>query len=217
MELLKFEGQGDLPQAVPLGGGEGGKGLDLEGLGLDGLGLEGLDLGGLGLGGQQGMFVSSAIDDDGWKEIAALSFFQPDKPPKYLGQWERPMKHDWGGLGSWAGKTAYKYQGQADRGMNEDVHRIEYRHAMKYAPPGKDAPALPFAVTDARFQPKEAAGEILFDARAGRVTSATEIFHVQGQLTVTLLGQGTTMGLEERQAFKVRIHVQNPWERPAER
>jgi SAM-dependent methyltransferase len=51
--------------------------------------------------------VQSVLDRDGWKELAQLTFFQPQGPARKGQQWARPASHDWGLLGGWAGQVRY--------------------------------------------------------------------------------------------------------------
>ena len=58
-------------------------------------------------GAEAGFMVTSVMDEDGWKEMAQLSFFVPEEQTSGSQTWVRKMTHDFGPLGSWAGETHY--------------------------------------------------------------------------------------------------------------
>src|SRR5262249_53403148 len=41
----------------------------------------------------------SFLDRDGWKELAQVTLFQPERLSGTSAKWERPMTHSWGPLG----------------------------------------------------------------------------------------------------------------------
>ena len=156
--------------------------------------------------GGRGFMVTSVMDQDGWKELAALTFFVPNEQFANGQPWKRRMTHDWGPLGSWYGETTYKRNA-----LQQTVHRIDYAHDMKYMPPAKDRRDLPFQISKADFKPQTAAGVIFFDTKDRRVTSAQERFHVKGLISTTVLGLASHVQIEEQQQITIQIHDQNPW------
>jgi len=163
-------------------------------------------LGGGNLLGGQSYVLWSFLDRDGWKELAQLAFFQPQKPLERGQRWTRPMTHHWGPLGDWAGKTAYVHVGRA---MGHE--RIDYVHDLQYRPPmGGGGGGLPFEIGRAQFRLGEAAGNILFDAERRRVAAAEERFRVRGQVPVMALGVAVVINMEELQVFQVQIHDRLP-------
>lgn len=95
-----------------------------------------------------------------------------------------------------------------------DLMNFSYRHQMAYSPPNANAGGLnglPLKISGAQMQPQKAAGTITFDKKLGRVTKASEQFHVQGVLNSTLLGQAVQIGLVERQGFSITVTDTNPW------
>ena len=158
------------------------------------------------LPGGLGVQMASLLDADGWKEMAQATFFQPevlDKP----GKWNRPMTHNWGPLGGWAGQVAYAYPGP-DKGPEV---KVGYTLKVAYVQPkGGGAPgALPLQIKGANFLPPQAAGQILFHTERSRTAAAEERFYVRGTLVIMLLGQNTPCEIEEEQVFKLRI-VEKP-------
>ena len=169
----------------------------------------------------KGFLLTSLIDDDGWKELAELTFFQP--PPQKK-QWVSQFHHDWTPLGSWTGETTYAI------GRKRGKWQVYgYKHDVKYNAPGaekdpkapgrpgaaaKDKPkvsGLPFTLKGADFTPINSGGQIVYDKTKSRIESAEEIFHVRGVVAANVLGQDTRVQLEEKQMFKIQLNDQNAW------
>jgi len=164
--------------------------------------------------GAQGFLVTSVMDEDGWKELAELSFFTPDPKGMRNQSWKRQMTHNFEPLGSWFGETTF-----VPRGQERGLMRIDYAHKLTYKPPARGAPAaggLPFKINNADLKAGTAGGIIYFDTEQERVHSAQEQFHVRGSITADALGQALTIPIEEKQAITVRIVDQNPWDNRAE-
>jgi hypothetical protein len=151
----------------------------------------------------QGFRVTSVIDNDGWKELAQLTFFVP-KPDQQ--KWESQMTHDWGALGAWRGTTGYEISSK-----QEQIWNITYAHVMKYIPPEIGSGGLPFEIASSTFAADQANGDITFDSRVGRVVTLKENFQVHGELEASLLGQKTKIQVSEEQTFSLRIFDQNMW------
>jgi hypothetical protein len=156
------------------------------------------------LGGQT-FLLWSFLDDDAWKELAQITFLQPDKPLKKGATWTRPLSHAWGPLGGWTGKTAY-----AAAGKQAGLERIDYAHQMTYEPPRGAGRDLPFQVQKAEFKPQTAGGAILFDAARSRVAAAEETFHVRGVVVVSVAGTEATVEMDEAQLFRLRVVDREP-------
>lgn len=164
--------------------------------------------------GAQGFLVTSVMDEDGWKELAELSFFTPDPKGMQNQSWTRQMTHNFEPLGSWFGETTF-----VPRGQERGVMRIDYAHKLTYKPPAKGATGaggLPFKINNADLKAGTAGGIIYFDTGQKRVQSAQEQFHVRGSITADALGQALTIPIEEKQAITVRIVDQYPWGNRAE-
>lgn len=159
-----------------------------------------------------GFMVTTVMDDDGWKEMAELTFFTPGDPKNASPsandeKWTRQMTHDFQPLGSWYGETRFVRKGEA-----KGLVQFDYTHHMTYTPPGKGAAGLPFAILDATFKPEAAGGTFFYDPQTQRVQKVQERFFVRGAVATELLGQAATVEIEEDQAITVRILDQYPWE-----
>jgi hypothetical protein len=174
-ELVRFEGAKDRPRAS----------------------------GGAAVG--QALLLASLIDQDGWKELAQYSFFQPHKPLRPGTRWERSITHSWGFLGSWTGHVSFQYAGQQG-----DQQRFPYTFKLTYVPPQPGARDLPLPVSRASFKHGEAGGTIYFDPGKGRVSRVEERFHVKGQMSIEVLGQSLPVELAEEQSFQVRLLDSDP-------
>jgi hypothetical protein len=154
------------------------------------------------LPGGLGVQMASLMDVDGWKELGQATFYQPEDRTK-AGRWVRPITHQWGPLGSWAGQVMYAFPGPDHAAQV----KVPYTLKLAYqAPKGLGIPgALPFQVGASEFQPPTAAGTLLFDTQVGRSVAADERFHVRGALVLILLGQKTPTEIEEEQLFQMRI------------
>ena len=163
-------------------------------------GVGGPKVGALQLGGGIGMQMTSLLDRDGWKELAQATFFQADQPLDANARWVKPMTHNWGSLGSWAGQVHYHYKGK-----QENLHTVAYGLQLAYKAPGPGAVGM-LKVNGANFQIQQAEGMLLFDSARGKVVAAEERFRVRGFINANLLGQNTQVEIEEDQHFAIRIH-----------
>lgn len=152
----------------------------------------------------KGMLVSTVIDEDGWKELAQLTLFQPPATGRSARSFVRKTTHDWGSLGSWYGKTSF-----AGRVFGRDTKRFGYKHQLEYIPPDKEAiPAndpLPFKIDSAEFRAYEAWGEIHYNTKFQRVTSVREVFHARGTIATSMLGIASTVDVDEKQVFTINV------------
>jgi hypothetical protein len=154
----------------------------------------------------QTFMLWSFLDRDGWKELAQVTLFRPEKPSGTAAKWARPITHSWGPLGSWSGKIVYGYTGKKGK-----IDRIGYVLDMAYRPPARGAGAgLPFQVGKAVFKPQTAAGAILFDTSRDQVAAAEERFHVKGALAINALGVDTVIDMDEVQIFRLRVLDKKP-------
>lgn len=157
--------------------------------------------------GGQGFLITSVMDEDGWKELAELTFFQPDADGMNNQSWSRQITHDYDPLGSWYGETRFVPQGK-----QQDLIRIDFTHRLSYKPPpaGAAVGGLPLTINNADFEALVAGGIIYFDRQSNRVQSAQERFHVRGTLGTAVLGQAANVAVEEQQTITVRVFDQNP-------
>lgn len=159
----------------------------------------------LDLASSTGFQLTSVIDEDGWKELAELTFVVPPDRQRAGEPWQRQMTHDWGALGSWSGVTTF-----ASQPPREQLLPITFTREMKYTAPRADAGGLPFQIRNAAFELQQASGTIAFDVAEQRVRSATENFDVRGTVSVELAGVGLQIELTEQQRIEIRLAEQRP-------
>ncbi len=152
----------------------------------------------------KGMLVSSVIDEDGWKELAQLTLFQPPDTGRPARSFVRKTTHDWGSLGSWYGATSF-----VGRSYGRSMKRFSYKHQLEYIAPDKDAAKandpLPFQIDSAVFRLYEASGEIHYNEKDKRVESVREVFHARGSVSTTMLGVPTVVDVDEKQIFTIHV------------
>jgi hypothetical protein len=153
-----------------------------------------------------GFMVTSVIDEDGWKELAELTFLVPKLDAQQGESWQRQMAHDWGQLGSWSGATTFSW-GPSNRD-DSTSQQIGYRHDMAYRAPAAGAGKLPFKITAANFTLRQASGAVMYDRAKQRVSTVEELFDVSGSVTVDLVGNSVPIELTERQQIKIRLTEQ---------
>lgn len=151
----------------------------------------------------QGVLVSTVIDEDGWKELAQLTLFQPPADRRRARSFVRKTTHDWGPLGSWYGDTNF-----TGRDFGREGRRFGYLHQLQYIPPNKATAKphdLPFQIEGARFRMYEGGGEIQYSDRTNRVTRVHEVFDARGTVASTMLGVPSTVDVAESQVFNITI------------
>ena len=159
------------------------------------------------LPGSTGLQLTSVIDEDGWKELAQLTFFHPDDSVAQGQPYVRQMTHDFTPFGSWSGTTTFI--GNDVRG---DLQSISFRHALEFTPPEAKAAAGPlgFRVTSADFTVDQADGSVEYDRKHHRVSNARETFHIHGTVAGKLAGQPMNIRMQEQQLMTIRVTEQRP-------
>lgn len=151
------------------------------------------------------LLVSTVIDEDGWKELAQLTLFQPPQTGRSRRSFVRKTTHDWGSLGSWYGKTEFRA-----RAAGRNKKQFNYQHQLEYIAPEEQArkvtDSLPFQIENANFRAYEAGGEIEYDEKSKRVTSVREVFHARGTVGTSMLGIPSTIEIDERQIFTITVN-----------
>ncbi len=105
----------------------------------------------LDLASATGFQLTSVIDEDGWKELAELTFVVPPDGQRAGEPWKRQMTHDWGALGGWSGVTTF-----ASQPAREQLLPITFTREMNYTAPRAGAGDLPFQIRNAAFELQQA-------------------------------------------------------------
>ncbi|MDA1050002.1 MAG: hypothetical protein O3C40_05920 [Planctomycetota bacterium] len=150
-----------------------------------------------------GFQLTSVIDEDGWKELAELTFVVPPDGQQAGEPWKRQMTHDWGALGNWSGITTFSPQPP-----KEQLAQITFTREMNYTAPGASGGGLPFQIRHAAFELQRASGAIEFDVALQRVRKATESFDVRGTVSAELAGIEVQIELTEQQRIEIIVSDQ---------
>lgn len=155
----------------------------------------------------KGFQLTTVIDEDGWQELAELTFFQPDETVAQGQPYVRQLEHDWAPLGAWSGTTTFV--GGEVRGK---MQSIRFRHELNYAPPDAKAAASPlgFRVVSGVCAADQAEGTIEYDRQHRQATLARETFQVHGTIATELAGRAVNIQLQEQQLMTIRISDQRP-------
>lgn len=154
----------------------------------------------------EGMFAGAAMDDDGWRELAHLTFLQPPEPLAQGVAWRRQIHHAWGSLGAWSGDTDFRFHGH-----RQDSDWVAYQHTMTWKPPAGGAKASILNISTAKFAATKSQGVIQYDPKQKRVLAAEETFEVGGSMNAEMAGQAIAIEMTETQTMGIRILDQNPW------
>lgn len=150
--------------------------------------------------GGEGFLVTSVIDDDGWKELAQLTFFAPPEQMKPSKSWSRQMTHNFEPLGGWYGQTTFKPYGR-----EKNQSRFVFTHELMFQPPDKPSEGLPFTIEKASLVPQQAGGNIVYDDQAKRIVAAEEQFIVRGEIQASIAGTAVPLEIGETQHLMVRL------------
>jgi len=122
--------------------------------------------------------------------------------------WKRTSKLDMGPIGSYETTYTYTYDGP-DKDKKEE--KIGIKTDLKYTPPtDKGDQTLPFKIKDAKLEPKDASGTIVYDPKAGWVKSLEMKMTLTGNLTIEIGQQSTTVDLTQDQTTKITTSAESP-------
>jgi hypothetical protein len=154
-----------------------------------------------------GFQLTSVIDEDGWKELAQFTFFEPDDSVAQGQPYKRQMTHDFSPFGAWYGTTSF-FGGD----VRGDLQLIKFLHKLEFTPPDAKAAAGPtgIRVVSAKFTIDQAHGTLEYDRTLRHVSMARETFHVQGSVTVKMGTRDVEIQLKEQQQMSIRITDQRP-------
>lgn len=115
--------------------------------------------------------------------------------------WKRDGTVSLGPIGSYKMTYEFKYAGP-----EKDMDKIEVTTNLEYTVPPKDAAdGLLFRITGGKLTSEPAKGTILYDPKAGRISSADITIKLKGDLTVTIGGTDTKVELNQEQTTSVKM------------
>jgi len=156
--------------------------------------------------------LDKLLSEDALKQMADASFgVVPNKTVKVKETWQRPSKLNLGPIGTW--DTTYDYT--LDK-IEKDVATIGVKTTMKYEKPSEaDAGGLPFKIKSADLKSENASGTILFEIKAGRVTSVEMSQKLKGKLSIEIGGMTTEVELDQTQKTTVKTQDTDPIKKPS--
>jgi hypothetical protein len=157
---------------------------------------------------QMEALLKQILSEDALKEMADPTFAAvPNKEVKKDDTWDKTSKLNMGPIGTYENNYKYTYQG-----TEKDKAKIKVETTLKYTPPDEKTPSggLPFKITSASLASKNAGGDIVFDAKAGRVEESTMKVELSGDLSIEIGGQKTAVKLDQTQTTSVKTSDTNP-------
>jgi hypothetical protein len=150
--------------------------------------------------------LSKLLTDDALKDMCdpTLKLVPEDGTGKKVGDsWSRKGTINLGPIGTYTVTYTFKYVG-----VEKDLDKIEVETKLEYVAPKKDDPAgagLLFRINDGKLSSDPAKGNILYDPKTGRVTSAEITIKLKGELTVAIGGTDTKVELNQEQTTTIKF------------
>ncbi len=153
--------------------------------------------------------LKQILGEDALKQMAEPAFAAvPNMPVKKGQSWEpKPTTLNMGPIGTY--ETTYKYTYD---GKDGKLDKIKVDSKLKYQPPGAAAAAgtLPFKITKADLNSKNASGTIWFDNEKHRLERSEMKLTLDGKLTIDIGGMSTDVELTQDQTTTVKTSNENP-------
>jgi len=114
-----------------------------------------------------------------------------------------------GPIGSYETTFNYTYGGPT---TDKKFEQINVATDIKYTPPDEKTPGagLPFKIKEAKLDPSDATGQIVFDTGKGRIVSSKTGVKIKGKLKIDIGGQLTDVDVEQNQTTTITNSDDNP-------
>jgi hypothetical protein len=148
--------------------------------------------------------IKAIITDDTMKQSARLAFsaYLPDRPTvKPADTWSKKVDLPLGPLGTIETTNSYNYDGKGKLG-DKEYDKISFISAVKYRLP-KEETNQPYQVTKGDLKSKDTKGVIYFDSAEGHLVEMTATMPLEGNLTLSSLGQPVEAQIDQKQEIKV--------------
>ncbi len=154
--------------------------------------------------------LSKILSDEAVKQMAnPIVGFYPKGGSIGVGkEWKpEPIVLEMGPIGTY--KTTNTFTLTKD--TTEDQAKIDVKTDLTYTKPeqGKSG-GLPFEITEAKLESKNATGKIVFDRKKGRIASSEMSVDLQGSVTVKIAGSQTQVNLDQTQTTKLETMATKP-------
>lgn len=119
-------------------------------------------------------------------------------------KWTRTDKVPLPGIGDLTNKTQFVLQGVKD---GVAILRTTGDVAFKA---GEGGDALPFKIVKADLKSDEVKGTVLFDTKAGRLKSSSQVMKLKGTMTIEAMNQQVDAELDQKVTTTVELSEKNP-------
>jgi hypothetical protein len=155
--------------------------------------------------------IKAIISEDTMKQSVKLAFaaYLPDRPMvKPADTWTKKVDLPLGPLGTIETTNSYKYDGKGK--VNDmEYDKISFISGIKYRLP-KEETNQPYQVTKGDLKSKDTKGVIYFDTAEGHLVEMESTMPLEGNLTLSSLGQPVDATLDQKQEIKVTYSKTNP-------
>jgi hypothetical protein len=152
--------------------------------------------------------LRALLSEDALKEMANPMVISAPRRELARGDyWVRDKKLDMGPLGAWVGRWQYVHAGREKKLIKLKLEALDFEYQP---PPEGGAAALPFRLKGTNLKTKNAAGWVLFDPERGRLHSAEMGVDIDGDLTIEIGGQDSTIHLTQSQKTTYKVSDTNP-------
>jgi Family of unknown function (DUF6263) len=156
--------------------------------------------------------LEKILSEDALKQMADPTFSVVSTDPVEKDKsWKKKTTLDMGPIGKYDNEYTYTYEGE-DKTSKFDSIKVDTQ--LKYSAPAQTEGigGLPFKITSADLQSKNAKGTILFNRKEGRVEKSDMSLELSGKLQIEIGGQKTDVTLSQTQKTTVDTSDKEPKE-----
>lgn len=153
--------------------------------------------------------LDTILSDKALKEMAEPTFaVVPGKSTAVNDKWSKKTELDMGPIGKYTNTYDYVYEKTTDKGLEQ----IAVKTTLDYQQPDEKAAqgGLPFKIKSAKLKSSNPTGNVLFDAKKGRVESSSMKLELKGDLSIEIGGQTTTVTLSQTQESTTQTSDDDP-------
>jgi len=143
--------------------------------------------------------LDQILSDKALAEMAEPTFAAiPGKEETKGAKWKRESTLDMGPIGKYTNTYNYTFEGKEG-----NLDKIKVETTLSYKEPaevaGSGSSGLPFKIKQAELKSTKADGNILFDAKEGRIAKSDMKLELSGNLSIEIGGQTTQVTLTQTQ------------------
>jgi len=154
--------------------------------------------------------LDAILSEDALKQMAEPTFAAiPGKEEAPGGNWTYNSELKLGPIGTYKTDYTYTYKGKDEK--EKELDRIDVKAALTYTKPDPNAAGgLPFKIKDAKLESKNASGYVLYDPKAGRMSSSEMKLELTGTLDIEIGGMTTKVDLNQKQTTTSKMTADDP-------